>query len=223
MTAGFGPAKGKDFATSLGPWITTLDEIDLEDLTMLARVNGEEWSRGSTSTLTWSLAEIVAYVSRNESSCPAQVIGSGTVGLGCGLELFRKLQPGDVVELEIEGIGVLRNTIGEPPESFCSPHPSRGPRRSRCRNDLRGRPGYAGRGSTTAPTCAAPALARDTHRRSVRGPGRRDGAKLPNCAACSEFRTTSLGSGDPAIARVDSRITMKTIKTDRGEGRSSAR
>ena len=55
------------------------------------------------------------------SSCPGEVIGSGTVGLGCGLELYKSLQPGDVVELEVEGIGVLRNTIGEPPESFWQP------------------------------------------------------------------------------------------------------
>lgn len=123
MTAGFGPAKGKDFATSLGPWITTLDELDLSDLTMLGRVNGEEWSRGSTSTLTWSLAEIVAYASRNEVVVPGQVIGSGTVGLGCGLELFRKLKPGDVVELEIEGIGTLRNRLAEPSTTRWDPTP----------------------------------------------------------------------------------------------------
>ncbi len=123
MTAGFGPAKGKDFGTSLGPWITTLDEIDLGDLTMLARVNDEEWSRGSTSTLTWSLAEIVAYASRNEVVVPGQVIGSGTVGLGCGLELFRKLKPGDAVELEIEGIGTLRNTLAEPSQTRWDPSP----------------------------------------------------------------------------------------------------
>ena len=123
MTAGFGPAKGKDFATSLGPWITTLDEIDLGDLTMLARVNGEEWSRGSTSTLTWSLAEIVAYASRNEIVVPGQVIGSGTVGLGCGLELYRKLKPGDVIELEIEGIGTLRNRLAEPSVTRWDPSP----------------------------------------------------------------------------------------------------
>ncbi len=123
MTAGFGPAKGKDFATSLGPWITTLDEIDLADLTMLARVNGEEWSRGSTSTLTWSLGEIVAYASRNEIVVPGQVIGSGTVGLGCGLELYRKLRPGDVVELEIDGIGTLRNTLAAPSDPGWEPAP----------------------------------------------------------------------------------------------------
>ncbi|MGH2700594.1 MAG: fumarylacetoacetate hydrolase family protein [Actinomycetota bacterium] len=121
MTAGFGPAKGKDFGTVLGPWVTTLDELDLGDLTMLARVNGEEWSRGSTSTLTWSLEELVAYASRNEIVVPGQVIGSGTVGLGCGLELFRKLSPGDVVELEIEGIGILRNRLAEPSETRWEP------------------------------------------------------------------------------------------------------
>ena len=123
MTAGFGPAKGKDFATALGPWITTLDELDLGDLTMIARVNDEEWSRGSTSTLTWSLAEIVAYMSRNEPVVPGQVIGSGTVGLGCGLELYRKLRPGDVIELEIEGIGVLRNVLTEPRDLAWEPVP----------------------------------------------------------------------------------------------------
>lgn len=123
MTAGFGPAKGKDFATSLGPWITTLDEVDLTDLTMLARVNGEEWSKGSTSSMTWSLAEIVAYASRNEIVVPGQVIGSGTVGLGCGLELYRKLKPGDVVELEIEGIGTLRNRLAEPSTTRWDPGP----------------------------------------------------------------------------------------------------
>jgi 2-keto-4-pentenoate hydratase/2-oxohepta-3-ene-1,7-dioic acid hydratase in catechol pathway len=123
MPSGFGPAKGKDFATALGPWVTTLDELDLDDMTMLARVNGEEWSRGSTSTLTWSIGELLAYASRSGQLVPGEVIGSGTVGLGCGLELYRSLQPGDVIELEIEGIGMLRNTIGEPPDSFWQPTP----------------------------------------------------------------------------------------------------
>jgi 2-keto-4-pentenoate hydratase/2-oxohepta-3-ene-1,7-dioic acid hydratase in catechol pathway len=123
MRSGFGPAKGKDFATALGPWITTLDELDLSDLTMLARVNGQEWSRGSTSTLTWSPQEIVAYASTGEVVVPGEVIGSGTVGLGSGLELFRKLQPGDVVELELEGVGVLRNAIGQPREARWRPEP----------------------------------------------------------------------------------------------------
>ena len=123
MRSGFGPAKGKDFATALGPWITTLDELDLTDLAMIARVNDEEWSRGSTSTLTWSVEEIVAFVSTSETVVPGQVIGSGTVGLGSGLELYRKLQPGDVVELEVEGVGVLRNTIGRPGPEGWRPEP----------------------------------------------------------------------------------------------------
>ncbi|WP_163700519.1 fumarylacetoacetate hydrolase family protein [Mycolicibacterium agri] len=123
MPSGFGPAKGKDFATALGPWVTTLDELDINDLTMVARVNGEEWSRGSTSTLTWSIGELLAYASRSGKLVPGEVIGTGTVGLGCGLELYKSLQPGDVVELEIEGIGLLRNTIGKQTGSFWQPSP----------------------------------------------------------------------------------------------------
>lgn len=130
MTSGFGPAKGKDFATALGPWITTVDELpDLGQLTMVARVNGEEWSRGSAATLMWSLEEIVAFASRHEAVLPGEVIGTGTVGLGCGLELYRRLKPGDVVELEVEGLGVLRNRIGEPRPARWDPKPK--PRRAK--------------------------------------------------------------------------------------------
>lgn len=109
-----GPAKGKDFATALGPWITTLDELDAHNLAMIARVNGEEWSRGSSSTMMWKVEEIIAYVSKGEGLRPGELIGSGTVGLGCGLELGKLLKPGDVVELEVGGIGVLRNRMGTP-------------------------------------------------------------------------------------------------------------
>jgi len=94
---GLGPAKGKDFATGLGPWITTADEIDVHDLIMVARVNGEEWSHGSSSAIMWSVEEIIAYISKAEGVHAGEIIGSGTVGFGCGLELGRKLQPGDVV------------------------------------------------------------------------------------------------------------------------------
>jgi 2-keto-4-pentenoate hydratase/2-oxohepta-3-ene-1,7-dioic acid hydratase in catechol pathway len=125
MTAGFGPVKGKDFATALGPWVTTVDELDLTDLSMHARVNGEEWSAGSTSTLTWSVEEIVAYASRGEAVVPGQVIGSGTVGMGCGLELYRKLRPGNVVELEIDGVGTLRNELAEPSQTPWVPTPKK--------------------------------------------------------------------------------------------------
>jgi 2-keto-4-pentenoate hydratase/2-oxohepta-3-ene-1,7-dioic acid hydratase in catechol pathway len=109
-----GPAKGKDFNTALGPWITTVDELDIADLTMLARINGDEWSRGNSGTIMWQPGEIVAYCSYGENLLPGDVVGSGTVGGGCGLELDKRLQPGDVVELEISGVGVLRNRMGQP-------------------------------------------------------------------------------------------------------------
>jgi 2-keto-4-pentenoate hydratase/2-oxohepta-3-ene-1,7-dioic acid hydratase in catechol pathway len=109
-----GPAKGKDFATALGPWITTADELDVHNLTMVARVNGEEWSRDSSSTIMWRVEEIIAYISKAEGVIAGELIGSGTVGRGCGAELGKLLKPGDVVELEVEGIGILRNRMGPP-------------------------------------------------------------------------------------------------------------
>lgn len=114
MKTGFGPAKGKDFATALGPWIVTRDELDLEQITMLARVNGEEWSRGSSASMSWSIAELIAYASWGETLQPGELLGSGTVGTGAGAEHGKQLQPGDVVELEVSGIGLLRNRIGQP-------------------------------------------------------------------------------------------------------------
>lgn len=126
MGTGFGPAKGKDFATALGPWLVTRDELDLEHLTMLARVNGEEWSRGSSATMTWSIAELIAYASWGESLLPGELLGSGTVGTGAGAEHGKRLQPGDVVELEVPAIGVLRNRIGQPEAKGWSPDPRPG-------------------------------------------------------------------------------------------------
>lgn len=112
MTTGFGPAKSKDFSTSVGPWVTTADSVDPTTLDMIARVNGEERSRGSSSTMMWSFPEMVAFLSQSEGIAAGEVLGSGTVGLGSGLELFTKLQPDDVVELEIPGIGRLGNRVG---------------------------------------------------------------------------------------------------------------
>jgi 2-keto-4-pentenoate hydratase/2-oxohepta-3-ene-1,7-dioic acid hydratase in catechol pathway len=126
MSSGFGPAKGKDFASALGPWITTHDELDLTHLNMVARVNGEEWSRGSSATMTWSIEELIAYASRGETIRPGELLGSGTVGFGSGAESGRMLQPGDVVELEIEGIGILRNRIGSPEPHGWTPEPRKG-------------------------------------------------------------------------------------------------
>jgi len=114
MKVGLGPAKGKDFATSLGPVLVTADELGDE---MVARVNGEERSRGRLSDMHYSWDELVAQAARNTHLRPGDVLGSGTVGTGCILEHGdgRWLQPGDVVELEVEGIGVLRNTVGPRP------------------------------------------------------------------------------------------------------------
>jgi 2-keto-4-pentenoate hydratase/2-oxohepta-3-ene-1,7-dioic acid hydratase in catechol pathway len=123
MKLQLGPAKGKDFNTAVGPWVTTVDELDLGNMTMVARVNGEEWSRGNSGTIMWQPAEIVAYCSWGENLEPGDIIGSGTVGGGCGLELDRKLQPGDVVELEVSGVGVLRNQLGQPERQGAGPAP----------------------------------------------------------------------------------------------------
>jgi len=113
MKVGLGPAKGKDFATSLGPIVVTPDEFDGADGTMVARVNGEERSRGELGDMHHSWEAIVAQAARNTRLLAGDVLGSGTVGTGCILELGdgRWLEPGDVVELEVEGIGVLRNTV----------------------------------------------------------------------------------------------------------------
>jgi len=114
MAAGLGPAKGKDFdgANALGPWLVTADEItDPYNLTMVARVNGEEWSRGSSGEMHHRFEDIIAHVSRDETLHPGEFLGSGTVGGGCGLELGRMLKNGDVVELAIDGLGVLQNRV----------------------------------------------------------------------------------------------------------------
>jgi fumarylacetoacetate (FAA) hydrolase len=113
MKVGLGPAKGKDFATSLGPIVVTPDEFDGSEGEMIARVNGEERSRGNLRTLHHKWDALVAQAARNTVLRPGDIIGSGTVGSGCILEHGdgRWLQRGDVVELEVEGIGVLRNTI----------------------------------------------------------------------------------------------------------------
>ena len=112
MACRLGPAKGKDFATAIGPCLVTPDEIeDLNALKMVARVNGEIWSEGRFGTIHWSFPQMIAHVSRGEPIYPGDLFGSGTVGGGCGLEMDRFLKPGDVVELEIQPIGILRTKV----------------------------------------------------------------------------------------------------------------
>ena len=122
MEVGLGPAKGKDFATAIGPMLVTRDEVsdrisgEKISLEMRARVNGRELSRGNSAALHHSFPKLIAHASRDADLFPGDLIGSGTVGTGCILELGPEntggwLKPGDNVELEIEKLGVLRTRI----------------------------------------------------------------------------------------------------------------
>jgi len=136
MLLNLGPAKGKDFATAIGPWLVTLDELQPFEISpkqnhtgknwnlrMQCRVNGKQVSDGNTGDMDWTFAEIIERASYGVDLYPGDVIGSGTVGTGCFLELNgtgkltdpnyteQWLQPDDVVEMEIEGLGILSNKI----------------------------------------------------------------------------------------------------------------
>lgn len=138
MLLNLGPAKGKDFATTLGPWLVTLDELEEFEIAakeghtgknwnlhMVCRVNGVQVSAGNLGDMDWTFAELIERASYGVDLYPGDVIGSGTVGTGCFLELNgtgklnnpdyqeQWLQQGDVVEMEIDGLGVLENTIVE--------------------------------------------------------------------------------------------------------------
>jgi len=114
LPIGMGPGKAKDWDGSnvLGPCIVTPDEFDATAAVMRVRVNGEVWGEDTSAHMHHTFADMVAYASRSQTLRPGEVIGSGTAAGGSGLELGRKLSEGDVVELEVEGIGVLRNRIG---------------------------------------------------------------------------------------------------------------
>jgi fumarylacetoacetate (FAA) hydrolase len=136
MLLNLGPAKGKDFSTVIGPWLVTPDELEpyrtspkaghtgnAFDLKMICRVNGVQVSEGSMGDMDWTFAEIIERCAYGVDILPGDVIGSGTVGTGCFLELNgtgklndpnyteQWLQPGDVVEMEITGLGLLSNSI----------------------------------------------------------------------------------------------------------------
>lgn len=119
MPGMLGPAKSKDFDTAnvMGPCLVTTDELeDPYNLTMIARVNGEEWGRGNSRDMRWQFEDVIAHISRSETLYPGEFLGSGTVGNGCGLEQLRYLRPNDVIELEVEQIGILRTTVRKPDE-----------------------------------------------------------------------------------------------------------
>ncbi len=112
MRVRLGPAKGKDWCTALGPVLVTADEVgNPYNLEMTARINGQEWSRGNSGSIYWKFEQMIEFLTLDDTVFPGDVLGSGTVGTGCGLELDRWVQPGDVMELEIEKIGVLRNRV----------------------------------------------------------------------------------------------------------------
>jgi 2-keto-4-pentenoate hydratase/2-oxohepta-3-ene-1,7-dioic acid hydratase in catechol pathway len=120
MSVGLGPAKGKDFATSLGPVLVTADAFDPSAGAMRAWVNGRQYSQGDLAELHWSVAEMTALAAEGTVVRAGDVFGSGTCGTGCILELalthgteeYPWLREGDVVSLEIEGLGRLENTVG---------------------------------------------------------------------------------------------------------------
>jgi 2-keto-4-pentenoate hydratase/2-oxohepta-3-ene-1,7-dioic acid hydratase in catechol pathway len=114
LAVALGPGKGKDWDGSnvLGPCIVTADELDGTNVELEVRVNGERWGGDSTANMHHSFADLIAYASMAETLHPGEVLGSGTATGGSGIELDRRLEPGDVIELEAEGLGVLRNTIG---------------------------------------------------------------------------------------------------------------
>jgi fumarylacetoacetate (FAA) hydrolase len=126
MKLSLGPCKGKDFATGLGPWLVTRDELALEPspqgLVLRARmtcaVNGERLSDGDAASMNWTFAQILQRAAYGARVSPGEVVGSGTVGTGCLLELNgsgvtddRWLRVGDVVSMEVEGLGRLENTV----------------------------------------------------------------------------------------------------------------
>lgn len=117
MAGQLGPAKGKDFDTGniLGPFILTADEVPHPAaLDMQARVNGDYWGGGNSRDMQHDFGTILAHISASETVYPGEVIGSGAVGTGCGMDIGKQLAPGDQFELEIEGIGVLGNQIVRP-------------------------------------------------------------------------------------------------------------
>jgi 2-keto-4-pentenoate hydratase/2-oxohepta-3-ene-1,7-dioic acid hydratase in catechol pathway len=114
MQGRLGPAKGKSFDGSnvLGPWIVTADEIgDPQALKVEVRVNGETRATGDTREMLFPFEEILAYASQDETIHAGEIFGSGTVGNCCGLEIGRFLESGDTIELSVDQIGVLSNTV----------------------------------------------------------------------------------------------------------------
>jgi 2-keto-4-pentenoate hydratase/2-oxohepta-3-ene-1,7-dioic acid hydratase in catechol pathway len=110
---GIGPGIGKDMASSIGPSIATPDEFSCETSKLEARIDGETWSSGTLANMHFSFEQIIEFITQEADIVPGDLLGSGTIGMGCGFERDRYLAPGMTVELEAEGIGLLRNTLGD--------------------------------------------------------------------------------------------------------------
>jgi 2-keto-4-pentenoate hydratase/2-oxohepta-3-ene-1,7-dioic acid hydratase in catechol pathway len=111
QSVGIGPGISKDLGSSIGPCIATPDEFDRAVSTLQARVDGEVWSTGTLANMHFSFEDIIEYISMEAEIQPGDLLGSGTIGNGCGMEMGRYLEPGMTVELEAEGIGILRNRL----------------------------------------------------------------------------------------------------------------
>jgi 2-keto-4-pentenoate hydratase/2-oxohepta-3-ene-1,7-dioic acid hydratase in catechol pathway len=119
MVCRMGPAKGKDFANVLGPWLVTADEWPSGEIPPLSvRVNGEEWSRSNGIQPYWNFSVMLSHASQGETMLPGDILGSGTYFKGCGLDQDRWIKPGDELELDAGPLGVLKNTVGTPAGSI---------------------------------------------------------------------------------------------------------
>jgi 2-keto-4-pentenoate hydratase/2-oxohepta-3-ene-1,7-dioic acid hydratase in catechol pathway len=113
-SVGIGPGIGKDFGSSIGPSIATPDEFSPQTSRLTARVDGETWSDGTLANMHFTFPEIIEYITQDGDVNPGDLLGSGTIGMGCGFERGEYLRPGMTIELEAEGIGLLRNRLGDP-------------------------------------------------------------------------------------------------------------
>src|ERR1043166_6022773 len=112
MPINMGPSPGKDFGSALGPYLVTPDEIkDLSGLGMRAFVNGEKWTDNKYGGVQHSFEAMIVYASRSRWLYPGDILGSGTVGGGCGAELGRFMKPGDVIRVEIDELGAVENRV----------------------------------------------------------------------------------------------------------------
>lgn len=112
MEMSLGPAMGKDFANGFGPYLVTPDAFDVDGASYSVRVNGEVWTERTIGEMQHSFADMIEHVTKGQPILPGDAIVTGTLPGGCGLEHDRLLEPGDEVELRVDGLGSLRNTVG---------------------------------------------------------------------------------------------------------------